>query len=238
MGELQEKMLRRMTLKGYSQRTRTIYMHNMKKYVRYYGKSPEKLCKNNIEEYLHYMLSQKVSRSALVQAYSALKFFYSECLERPWELDKIPRIKLNKRLPVVLSRKEVKYIFDKVTRIRQKTILMLLYSTGLRLSEGLNLRIKDIDSSRMEIRVNQGKGKKDRYTLLSKKMLNQLRGYYKEYKPIYFLFPGKNNKPISSSTVQKSFNRAKKKQGLKRMQQYIHYDTVLQPIYWRMGVIY
>ena len=146
----------------------------------------------------------------MAQAYSAIKFFYSDCLERAWELDKIPRPKIEKRLPVVLSQEEIKSIFQHVVNTKYKIALMLIYSAGLRLSEALHLRLTDIDSKRMEIRVEQGKGKKDRYTLLSNLILNKLREYYKEEKPSHWLFTGKNGNPICSSTIQKVFSKAKK----------------------------
>jgi len=231
MGELQEKMLRRMELKNFSNRTIEIYLYQLKKYVSYYNCSPEKLGKEDIESYLHFLLQQKASSSTMAQAYSALKYFYSDCLERPWELDKIPRPKREKRLPIILSRSEIKNLLGKVSSPKNKIILMVIYSGGLRLTEALHLRIKDIDSQRMEIRVEQGKGKKDRYTLLSNFMLKKLRDYYNEYQPVYWLFPGKLNKPLSSTTIQKVFNKAKKKPGLKKTLLLTPYGTVLLLIY-------
>jgi len=231
MGELREKMLRRMELKNFSKRTIVIYLYHVKKYVRYYGISPDKLGKEEIEKYLYSLLQSKTSSSGMAQAYSAIKFFYSNCLERPWELDKIPRPKIEKRLPVVLSQEEVRDIFHHVSNTKYKIALMLIYSAGLRLSEALHLKLTDIDSKRMEIRVEQGKGKKDRYTLLSNVILNKLREYYKEQKPINLLFPGENGNPICSSTIQKTFGKAKKKLKLKRKQPYTHYATALQLIF-------
>jgi site-specific recombinase XerD len=231
MGELREQMLRRMELRNFSRRTVTIYLYHMKKYVKYYGKSPDKLGKEEIEKYLHYLLQSKTSSSGMAQAYSSLKFFYSACLERPWELDKIPRPKAVNKLPIVLCLEEIKDIFQNVSNQKYKTALMIIYSAGLRLSEALNLKIKDIDSRRMEIRIEQGKGNKDRYTLLSDVMLKRLREYYKEYKPTYWLFPGKEGKPISKSTLQKVFGRAKKKLRLKKMQPYTHFVIALPHIY-------
>lgn len=195
----------------------------MEKYVKYYRKSPDNLGKEEIEKYLHFLLQSKTSSSGMAQAYSSLKFFYSTCLERPWELNKIPRPKTINKLPVVLSLEEVRAIFQNVSNTKYKTALMLIYSAGLRLTEALHLKTKDIDSKRMEIRVEQGKGNKDRCTLLSDVMLNKLREYYKEYRPTYWLFPGKEDKPISSSTIQKVFGRAKKKLRLAKKQQYTHY---------------
>ena len=231
MGELREKMLRRMELKNFSSRTVAIYLYHMEKYVRYYRKSPDKLGKEEIEKYLHYLLHSETSSSGMAQAYSSLKFFYSTCLERGWELDKIQRPKAVNKLPIVLSLEEVKDIFQNVSNPKYKTALMLIYSAGLRLSEALNLKINDIDSRRMEIRIEQGKGNKDRYTLLSDVMLNKLREYYKGYKPTYWLFPGKEHKPISNSPLQKVFGEAKKKLRLKKLQPYTHFAIALPHIY-------
>jgi site-specific recombinase XerD len=226
MGELKEKMLRRMELKNFSKRTIGLYLYHMQRYVRYYRKSPAELGKEEIETYLYFLLKQKASSSAMAQAYSALKFFYSNCLERPWELKKIPRPKAEKKLPVVLSPAEVKGIFNQITNKKHKTILMIIYSAGLRLSEALSLKLKAIDSNRMQIRVEQGKGRKDRYTLLSGVMLSKLRDYYREYKPVEWLFPGRGNKPVCNSTVQRVFSRAKKKPEFIKRLQYIHSGTV------------
>ncbi len=231
MGELREKMLRRMELRNYSKKTIKLYLYHMEKYVRRYGKSPDGLGKKEIEEYLHELILDKLSGSAMAQAYSALKFFYCDCLEKPWELDKIPRPKTEKRLPVVLSPMEVKQILLEVKNKKYLTVLMIIYSAGLRLSEALRLKTKDIDSARMSIRIEQAKGKKDRYSVLSEVMLNKLRNYYKQYKPVTWLFPGKEDNPLCSSTIQKVFIGAKKKRASKNRQPFIHYVTALQPIY-------
>lgn len=231
MGELRLKMLRRMELKNYSKKTKEVYLYYMKDFVRYYGKTPEGLGSEEVEKYLHWLLLKGKSSSGIRQAYSAIKFFYCGCLDRPQEKLRIPQPKKEKKLPVVLSTEEVKEILEKVKNRRHKLILMLIYSSGMRLGEALSLRVKDIDSQRMAIRVEQGKGKKDRYTLLSKVMLEKLRCYYKENRPKDYLFPGKEGQPLSSSTIQKSFKEAKKKQRLPKKQQYIPYVTALQLIY-------
>ena len=231
MGELREKMLRRMELRNFSAKTRKLYLWHMEKFVKYYKTSPGKLTKVEIEDYLHYLLKSKTSSSAMAQAYSSLKFFYSECLERHWELDKIPRPKTEKRLPIVLTPLEVKSIIEETRNRKYKTLFMVIYSAGLRLSEGLSLKIKDIDSKRMTIRIEQGKGKKDRYTILSYLMLKKLREYYKEYKPEYWLFPGKNNNRVSNSTVQRAFKNSKKKPVLVKMPQFIPLGIVLPLTY-------
>lgn len=227
MGELKERMLRRMELKNFSQRTIKIYLYHMERFVAYYGKPPGLLGKDEIEGYLYHLIKQKASTSGVTQAYSALKYFYSNLLGKAWLLEKIPRPKVEKKLPVVLSKEEVKAILQSVSNYKHKTILMLIYSSGVRILEAVSLKIKNIDSSRMQIMVEQGKGKKDRYTLLSTVLLQRLREYYKIYRPTLWLFPGKAGKHLCPSTVQKAFGNAKKKLVLQKMQQYTRCAIVL-----------
>ena len=145
------------------------------------------------------------------------RFFYVEILHRQWHVDKIPRPKAEKKLPVVLSCDEVKRIFAEVSDFKHRMILMTIYSGGLRVSETANLKVSDIDSSRMQIRVDQGKGKKDRYTLLSERLLKDLRRYYMIYRPGEWLFPGRvDDKPISVSTIQNAFKQAKQRAGIRK----------------------
>lgn len=219
MGELKDKMVMKMELKNFSKRTIQIYLFHMKKLVRYYGKSPDLLGQAEVEKYLHSFYGNKKSTSGLVQAYSSLKFFYTEVLGKGEVVEKILRPKTERKIPVVLSLSEVKRVIDNVKSYKSQTVLMTIYSAGLRLSEAINLKIKDIDSGRMEIRVEQGKGRKDRYTILSKVLLERLREYYKSYRPLYlqakgkkkYLFAGKEGKPINGSTIQRAFNESKKK---------------------------
>lgn len=130
-------------------------------------------------------------------------------------MNKIPRAKKEKKLPVVLSPSEVKRIFNATVNIKHKAILMTIYGAGLRVSEAANLKISDIDSSNMQIHIRQGKGKKDRYCMLSPMILNILREYYKYYHPKEWLFQGSTpNKPISSRTIERVFEISKKKSGI------------------------
>jgi integrase/recombinase XerD len=146
-----------------------------------------------------------------------LRFFYVEVLHREWHVDKIPRPKAEKKLPVVLSCDEVKRIFAEVSDFKYRMILMTIYSGGLRVSETAKLKVSEIDSGRMQIRVDQGKGKKDRYTLLSERLLKDLRRYYMIYRPGEWLFPGRvDDKPISVSTIQNAFKQAKQRAGIRK----------------------
>ena len=230
MGALKEKMVMKMELKNFSKRTMEVYLFHMKKLVRYYGKSPDLLGQAEVEKYLHSFYGNKKSISSLVQAYSSLKFFYAEVMGRSEVVEKILRPRTEKKMPVVLSLSEVKRVIDNVKSYKSQTVLMTIYSAGLRLSEAISLKIKDIDSSRMTIRVEQGKGRKDRYSILSKVLLERLRDYYRAYRPKEYLFAGKDEKPVNGSTIQKAFNESKKKPVSLKRQQFIPYGIVLQPI--------
>lgn len=230
MGALKDKMVMKMELKNFSKRTIEVYLFQMKKLVRYYGKSPDLLGEAEVEKYLHSFYGNKKSISSLVQAYSSLKFFYTEVLGKEEVVKKIPRPRTERRMPVVLSLAEVKRVIENVKSYKSQTVLMTIYSTGLRLNEAISLKVKDIDSSRMTIRVEQGKGRKDRYTLLSKVLLERLREYYKTCQPKEYLFAGKDGKPINSSTIQRAFNESKKKPASLKRQQFTPYGIVLQPI--------
>jgi site-specific recombinase XerD len=151
------------------------------------------------------------------QAYSGLKFFYETTLKRDWDGFRIPRVKMRKKLPVVLSQQEVQVLFSAVRNLKHRAILMTIYSAGLRLNEAIHLKVSDIDSQRMMIRVEQGKGDKDRYTLLASRTLDILREYWREYRPHDWLFYSRSfERPLSSRTVQVVLERALHQAGIKK----------------------
>jgi len=217
MGELRRRMKMDMELKHLSLRTIETYLSWMKRFTLHYGMSPEDLGGDEVRNYLHYLLKEgKVSQSSITQAYSALKFFYQTTLGRSWDGERIPRSKVPKKLPVVLSKEEVQDIFSSTENVKHLAILMTIYSGGLRISEATHLRPEDIDSNRMSIKV-RGKGEKERYTLLGEKTLDILRTYWKVRGPSEWLFgsqiPGQ---PISTSTVQRVFKSSLRKAGVKK----------------------
>lgn len=218
MTKLREKMRMDLELKNYSPKTIEAYIRHVKRYAQHYNKSPDELGINEVREYLHYLITEKkLSSSYINSAYSGLKFFYEITLKRLWDNLEIPRMKRPKKLPTVLSMDEVKRIFDVTANIKHKAILVTIYSGGLRISEACNLKISDIDSSNMQIRVRDGKGNKDRYTLLSSENLRILRDYCKYYKPKLWLFPGMPpSQPICNRTVQRVFKNLKEKAGIKK----------------------
>jgi site-specific recombinase XerD len=213
MGQLRDQMKMELELKNYAPKTIKAYLGHMEAYTRLFKKSPAEMGEDEIRKYLHHLKTVKeVSTSNINIAYWALHFFYVKTLHREWKVEKIPHPKKEKKLPVVLAQEEVKKLLEAVSNLKHRVMLMSAYSGGLRVSEVANLKVVDIDSKRMLIRVEQGKGKKDRYTLLSKTLLEELRNYYIAYRPNKWLFPG--NRPdeaIDTGSIQRIFKRAKKK---------------------------
>jgi integrase/recombinase XerD len=214
MSALEEKYKMNLELKGYSILTQEAYIRSIKKYREWYRKSPELLGTNEIREYLHRLVMESHGSTVDV-VYSALKFLYVNTLGRNWDPILIPRTKKGKTLPVLLSRSELRDMFQMERNLKHKALLFTLYGAGLRSSEASNLQISDIDSQNMQIRVRQAKGKKDRYTLLSEQNLKILRMYWLLCKPRVWLFPGATpNQPITRRTIHRIFQRAKQKANI------------------------
>ncbi len=218
MGILKEKVQKNMDIKGFSPRTKKIYLREIGKFIEYFRKSPEKISTDEIKDYLHFLITEKKSSSSVVrQAYSAIKFLYVSVLEGKWEFSNIPRMKQEKRLPVILDISEVLSIVEATSNIKHRAILAVIYSSGLRVSEAANLKITDIDSKRMQIRIEQAKGAKDRYTLLSVFALDLLRKYWIAYHPNYWLFNGQGGRGhISVRSIQKIFENCREKAGISK----------------------
>ena len=212
MYQLIEKMTDDMQLRGYSPKTISAYTSHVKRFEEHFGTHPACLGETQIRQYLLHVISQGISSSYANGCYSALRFLYETSLGMDWNMKNIPRSKKQSKLPVVLSLQEVLSIFDAVSNLKHKAILMTTYDAGLRVSETANLLISDIDSSRMSIFVRQGKGQRDRYSLLSQPNLLLLREYWRQYKPSSYLFPGiSSDTPISTRTIQQVFYDARKK---------------------------
>jgi len=206
-----EQLRQLLVRKGYSPKTVKNYLNHLNSYLDYSDNAVDIM---NINQYLLYLLEEKnLSHSYTNQAVNAIKAYLKVsqiCSYK--EVMKIQRPKKEKKLPKVLSKKEVKRIFDVLNNEKHITELMLAYSCGLRVSEVATMKLKAIDSERMLIIIKQGKGRKDRVTNLSEKMLKQLRIYYKQYKPKMWLFEGqKETKHISTRSLQNVFNAAVKK---------------------------
>lgn len=178
----------------------------------------EQLSEDDVRDYLLDLIKNKErSHSYVNQALSAIKFLYESVVKQGKIVINIPRAKKEKKLPEVLSRQDVLRIMGKVDNNKHKAILFLIYSAGLRVGEVVKLRPEDIDSERKLIHVKQGKGRKDRYTVLSDIALSALREYLKKYKPEQWLFPGNvEDKHITERTVQRIFEKAREKSGIRK----------------------
>jgi len=218
MGKLRDQMEMDMKLRGFSPRTISCYLGCMRNVAVHYHKSPAELDEEEIRDYLYYLIEErKASQAVINQTYSALKFFFEKTLQREWNDSRIPRSKQRKKLPGVLSRQEVESIFSATENLKHRAILMTIYSAGLRIGEATRLKVSDIDSERMTIRVNEGKGLKDRYTLLGKRSLEILRVYCRIFRPSEWLFPGKvASEPVSISSVQRVFKASLYRAGIKK----------------------
>ena len=205
-----------MELRGYSKRSIEKYLYVVTMFAQFYKKSPDLLGEKEIRDYLHYCITNKNLCEGSINFYnSCLKFFYTKVLHRQWNSDDVPRMKLHKKLPVIISPDEVNSIFCATQNIKHKAIFMTIYAAGLRVSEVCNLKISDIDSKNMQIIVRKGKGKKDRHTILSNENLKLLRDYWRIYKPKTFLFEGRaGNCPLSVKTVELSLEKAVLKSGV------------------------
>lgn len=197
----------------YSSSTEKTYRMALEDFINYHHTVDlDKLNESQIQSFLrHLVMERNVSTSYQNQAINAIKFYYERVLGGQRKTYFIDRPKKEKTLPVVLSEEEIIEIISSIKNIKHKAIIMTIYSAGLRISECVHLKIKDIDSNRMQIRVEQAKGKKDRYTLLSEKTLHILRIYFKEYKPIIYLFEGQNGGQYSVRSIQQIFIEACRK---------------------------
>ena len=218
MGKLREQMKGDLELRGLSPHTRDNYLRHVSQFSCHYGRSPRHLDEKDIKEYLLYLIREKkVSTSTVNQCYHALKFLYERTLNRMWVMARVPRVRRLKQLPVVLDREEVESLFSVTKNLKHRAILMLIYSSGLRLTEAAHLKVTDIDSKRMLIRIKQGKGRKDRYTILSKAALEVLREYWSQYRPKDWLFAGRfPGKPLTGRSIQRVLIKAKDLAGIKK----------------------
>lgn len=218
-----KKMIKDLELRGRSNDTIKNRVYIIENFSRFYNKSPELLGEPEIINYLEYCIkTKKLCKGTINYINSTLKFFYVVTLERSWNDLRIPRLRYDKHLPSYLTKEEIKRLLESITYLKHKAILTTIYSGGLRVSEVVNLRIADIMSKEMKIRIRNGKRNKERYTLLSQKNLEILREYwikfgYKNYKPDDYLFISRQTKkPMKVRGIQLAMDKAIKKAGITR----------------------
>jgi integrase/recombinase XerD len=211
MTSLRQRMLEDMQVRNLSPDTQRAYIETVARFARHFGRSPEVLGPEEIRAYQVYLTRErKLAPSSLVIAACALRFVYKVTLKRAWSFDAvIPAPKKPLILPVVLSPDEVVHFLTCVRDPAHRAILTTCYAAGLRISEAVHLRPTDIDSRRMVIRIDQGKGQLDRYVMLSPKLLAMLREWWHVHRPRHWLFPGQDPAhPIASHTVRGACQRA------------------------------
>lgn len=198
------KMKVDMELRGFSPKTVSAYTKSVQTIALSFKLDPEQLNTEHIRSFLHNAIAVRhLSRSYVNNAYSAARFYLETTRNLYWDIKHIPRVKKSSKLPITLSTKQVQQMFDSITNIRHLAMLMCCYSSGLRVSEVLNLKISDINSDSMYIRIRDGKGNKERFTLLSSRHLAVLRQYYRIYKPTEWLFFNSKTKgQLSTRSLQ------------------------------------
>ena len=218
MTPLRQRMIEDMQLRNLTPATQRSYVHYVAEYARYFQLSPEKLDVEAIHQYLLYLLNErKCSPESVNTCVSALKFLYLTTLEMPWTDEYFPRAKRAYKLPIVLSHEEMLLFFDHVPGLKNRAALMTCYGAGLRVSEAVALKVSDIDGQRKLIRVEQGKGQKDRYAMLSDRLLMVLRRYWIAFRPELYLFPSwKKDCHMSAATLQLACREAAAHAGLRK----------------------
>jgi site-specific recombinase XerD len=218
MTKLRERMIRDMQARNYSQVTQDGYVRAVMNLARYHRRSPDQLGTQHIEDYVAHLLGERKVRIGTCHAViTGIRFFYLVTLKRDPRTVPVPPMRKVTRLPEILSAQELERLFAAATLPKHRALLMIAYGAGLRVGELVQLKLTDIHSDRMMIHVEQGKGRKDRYTLLSERLLAELRAYWKAKHPEVWLFPGNDRtRPMTKRAAQKAYTMASQRARLKR----------------------
>lgn len=218
MSPLRRRMIEDMRLRNFSACTERSYIHYVADFARHFNTSPEHLGLDDIRNYQLFLTEQRqLSASSVNTFVSAVQFLYTVTLEMPWGKQRFVRMKVPEKLPVVLSQEQVAALLQHVGILKHRAVLMLCYGSGLRISEAVSVKAEHIDSSRMLIRVENGKGAKDRYTVLSQTLLNLLRQYWKIQRPKDYLFPGSHaGTHVQPGTIQQICRDACRMAGIEK----------------------
>jgi len=215
MSPLRRRMIEDMTIRNLSPATQQSYIHAVSKFSRYFGRSPDKLTLEDVRAYQVHLASSAVSWGSLNQAVCALRFFYGVTLGQATIPERIPYAREPCKLPTVLSADEIVRFLEAVSSLKSRVALTTAYAAGLRVSEVVALKLRDIDSDRRVIRIENGKGGKERYVMLSAPLLGILRSYWRLARPSLYLFPGRTeNKPIEQTVLHAACRSAAAAAGL------------------------
>ena len=207
MTHLKKMMLEELQRRNYAPNTIDAYIRSVDQFARYFKRSPDQLTRDHLREYHAYLLQEQHLHPRTVKLrVSALRFFFVKTLRRRYLLEDLPYPKVPRRLPIVLTSDEVRQLIDAARTLTDRTMLMVLYSTGMRNAEMRHLQVRDVDSRSMQIHIQHGKGGRDRYVPLSATLLDTLRAYWRWMKPKTWLFPGtmagwRADKPITPKVV-------------------------------------
>jgi len=232
MTPLRQKMIADMQLRGLSPKTQDSYVRAVRQLAAHYGKSPNQIEEQELRDYFLYLQAERqLSRSSILQSLHGLRFFYIHTLQQPWPILDYIRPAREKKLPVVLSFKEVKRTLSLVNKEKYRTCLTLIYSCGLRSSEGAQLRVSQIDSDRMMLHIQRAKGGKERYVPLPEHTLTRLRRYWATHRHPDWLFPARTQKgkplshafkPVSLDSVRRAFKGALSLSGVTKQRVTVH----------------
>jgi integrase/recombinase XerD len=216
MTPLRQRFIEDMQLRGLAPTTQRSYLHYVSEFAKFYKTSPEHLDLEAVRQYELYLLHEKkLSPESINTFVSAVQFLFLVTLEMPWGKECFPRVRRPDKLPVVLSPEEVSRFLENIGYLHHRAALMLCYGAGLRISEAVAVKISDIDSQRNLIRIEQGKGKKDRYVMLSPRLLAVLRAYYRAARPKEYLFPTwREGHHMTSSALGFACRNAAKNAGI------------------------
>jgi integrase/recombinase XerD len=218
MGVLRDQMIRELRLRRYASATQKTYLEAVVGLTKHFRIAPDQLSAKQVQDYLLYlMMERKLHWNTVNTICSGLTFFYTQTLKRPDVAAAMPLRRTPRQLPEILSAEELQGLFAAADNQQHRALLMTTYGGGLRVSEVVKLRPRDIDSQRMMIRVVAGKRARDRYTLLSVRLLEELRAYWRAYRPVTWLFPSRNpERPFNDDKAREVFNRAKAKAGIRK----------------------
>ncbi len=217
MTPLRKRLIEDMTVRNLAPTTQATYVYQVSMFARHFGQSPEALGPEDIRDYqVHLAIEKHLAPSSIATAVAALRFLYNVTLRKHWALEEvIPMPKMPTTLPVVLSPEEVQQFLECIEHIQHRTILTVCYAAGLRISEAVHLKPAHIDSQRMVIRVDQGKGQKDRYVMLSARLLEILRHWWRTRRPQGWLFPGRSDdEPLTRHAVEKACQQTHRRYGI------------------------
>ncbi len=223
MTHLRRIMLEELQRRNYSEATTRYYIRKVEAFARHFQRSPDRLGPQHIREYqAHLFAKRKLSPGTVTVHLCALRFFYIQVLKKPWSIADTPYPKKSHRLPTILSQEEVAQLIDAASTPFHRTLLMTLYATGIRNAELTRLKVSDIDSRRMVMHVQGGKGRQDRDVMLSPKLLEELRFHWRRlrHKASIWLFPGNRwhsgDQPIDTKTPRHACQQAARRAGIKK----------------------